>query len=326
MTKHPPIKVPTTVIHGTEDGASLPQSSEGQESSLVAGYTRTVIPVVGHFMQRERPDVVVAAVLGESPRAYDAAMRPLTNLFVLVPLVTLAGCMAFPWSTVYFHDYEGDVARQPIHAVEDGRRVTFAQLSIKHNISPPYNVGWRTVFVEKATKQSDVPDALPVWTSARSISDQTLLRRAFEELPTYRDPEATAKELREAPGGVYAWWADGYVVSTRPLIIARPPGAGAVDASREAVASDRANQQSPQTSTPVDGHDASLRTSAQQDLFAVAYVEPAALGERVDTLQVRVAPQGVRVIRLPEPMTIDALLDRLARPDAPAALAAGRLP
>ena len=63
MDAHPPITVPTTMLHGAEDGASLPDGSAGQAASFTAGYARTVIPIVGHHIQLERPDLVIDAAL-----------------------------------------------------------------------------------------------------------------------------------------------------------------------------------------------------------------------------------------------------------------------
>lgn len=63
LEKHPSIAVPTLLLHGEEDGASLASSSEGQESSFTAGYRREVLPGVGHFVPRESPRKVIEAVL-----------------------------------------------------------------------------------------------------------------------------------------------------------------------------------------------------------------------------------------------------------------------
>lgn len=61
----PPIQVPTILLHGADDGAALVAGSEGQEKLFAAGYRREVLPGVGHFIQREQPEVVLRAVLGE---------------------------------------------------------------------------------------------------------------------------------------------------------------------------------------------------------------------------------------------------------------------
>lgn len=243
-------------------------------------------------------------------------MRTATRTIVLAVLATLCGCMALPFAGFHLHDYEGELAPEPIRAVEDGRRVTFVQLQIERNADSPWNVRGRTVLVEKSTATAGDTYGVPTWTSAHSLSDQTLLRRAFDELPTERDPEAMGRELSRAEGP-YAWWAGGYVVSTQPLIVARLAGAGEADAELGAATRPWAMP------TPIStALDPSLRASAQQGRFPFAYVEPAALGERVDTLLIRLGQRRVEVIRLTAPMTLDALLDRLARPDALVDLAA----
>ncbi|MFZ5557201.1 MAG: alpha/beta fold hydrolase [Pseudomonadota bacterium] len=56
------INVPTVMLHGAEDGATLPETSEGKEALFTAGYRREVLEGVGHFPQRERPEKVVVAV------------------------------------------------------------------------------------------------------------------------------------------------------------------------------------------------------------------------------------------------------------------------
>ena len=63
-----PISVPTIVLHGAEDGASLVSSSENQDRFFTAGYARKVLPGIGHSIQLEQPDAVVRAVVEEFPR------------------------------------------------------------------------------------------------------------------------------------------------------------------------------------------------------------------------------------------------------------------
>jgi len=57
------IKVPTLVLHGTEDGANAPQTSEHKEHLFSAPYQRTLLSGVGHFPQREAPDAVASAIV-----------------------------------------------------------------------------------------------------------------------------------------------------------------------------------------------------------------------------------------------------------------------
>ncbi len=59
----PKIHVPTTLIMGEADGATLPETSEGKESFFTKEYERRVLPGVGHFIQREAPEAVVEAIL-----------------------------------------------------------------------------------------------------------------------------------------------------------------------------------------------------------------------------------------------------------------------
>lgn len=62
MAVVPPISVPAIVIHGSEDGATLPETSAGKERFFTAGYERRLVQA-GHFVQREDPASVLAAVL-----------------------------------------------------------------------------------------------------------------------------------------------------------------------------------------------------------------------------------------------------------------------
>ncbi|HSO06578.1 MAG TPA: alpha/beta hydrolase [Pelomicrobium sp.] len=58
-----PVAVPTVMLHGDEDGATLPAASAGKESFFTAGYRREVLKGRGHFLPREAPDAVAAAAL-----------------------------------------------------------------------------------------------------------------------------------------------------------------------------------------------------------------------------------------------------------------------
>ncbi|MGH3090443.1 MAG: alpha/beta fold hydrolase [Rubrobacteraceae bacterium] len=59
----PRIRVPTTVLMGEDDGATLPETSEGKEGFFTKDYERRVLSGVGHFVQREVPEAVVEAIL-----------------------------------------------------------------------------------------------------------------------------------------------------------------------------------------------------------------------------------------------------------------------
>jgi pimeloyl-ACP methyl ester carboxylesterase len=52
------ISVPTLMIHGCSDAATLPESTEGKNKYFTGGYARHVIPEVGHFPTREAPEPV----------------------------------------------------------------------------------------------------------------------------------------------------------------------------------------------------------------------------------------------------------------------------
>jgi pimeloyl-ACP methyl ester carboxylesterase len=58
----PPIPVPTVFVCGTADACNLPESYRGNEKLFPAGLERIDLPGVGHFVQRERPDVVAGYV------------------------------------------------------------------------------------------------------------------------------------------------------------------------------------------------------------------------------------------------------------------------
>ncbi|MET4107007.1 alpha/beta hydrolase [Hymenobacter sp. UYP22] len=63
LEPQPKINVPTILLHGELDGASLATSSEEKEQHFTGSYTRQVLPGVGHYIPREAPDAVVQAVL-----------------------------------------------------------------------------------------------------------------------------------------------------------------------------------------------------------------------------------------------------------------------
>jgi pimeloyl-ACP methyl ester carboxylesterase len=63
LATRPPITVPTTVLHGAEDGVSPPERSAGHMAMFPAGSTRQVVAGAGHFMPREQPGAVAEALL-----------------------------------------------------------------------------------------------------------------------------------------------------------------------------------------------------------------------------------------------------------------------
>lgn len=62
LATQPVISVPTVVLHGACDGVGPPVQSEHGRDRFGAHYRREVIPHAGHFLPREAPDAVVAAL------------------------------------------------------------------------------------------------------------------------------------------------------------------------------------------------------------------------------------------------------------------------
>jgi len=62
LAVQPPITVPTIVLHGAADGVSPPEHSAGNAKYFTGRYERRVIPVAGHFLSRETPDVAAQAI------------------------------------------------------------------------------------------------------------------------------------------------------------------------------------------------------------------------------------------------------------------------
>jgi len=63
LAEQPTIDVPTIAPHGEADGVDPPEGSEHDALHFTARYERRVVPVAGHFLARETPQVVVQAVL-----------------------------------------------------------------------------------------------------------------------------------------------------------------------------------------------------------------------------------------------------------------------
>ena len=64
MKKHPIIEAPTVQLHGADDGASLADAAtaEEQAKSFSGGFRREILPGVGHFVPRERPEAILRAI------------------------------------------------------------------------------------------------------------------------------------------------------------------------------------------------------------------------------------------------------------------------
>ena len=65
LAERPRIEAPSIVLYGEEDGVAPPgrDASPAERSAFASLVARRVVPGVGHFMPRERPDVVSAALL-----------------------------------------------------------------------------------------------------------------------------------------------------------------------------------------------------------------------------------------------------------------------
>jgi pimeloyl-ACP methyl ester carboxylesterase len=62
LTPQPIISVPTILLHGEQDGASLATSSEGKEQYFSGPYERRVLAGIGHYVPREAPNAITAAL------------------------------------------------------------------------------------------------------------------------------------------------------------------------------------------------------------------------------------------------------------------------
>ena len=62
LTEPPKIAAPTVVLHGADDGATPPATSEKQEDRFTGHYERHVLPGVGHAVPQEAADKVVGAI------------------------------------------------------------------------------------------------------------------------------------------------------------------------------------------------------------------------------------------------------------------------
>jgi pimeloyl-ACP methyl ester carboxylesterase len=63
LAGQPAIAVPCIVLHGEDDGVGAPDASIPRDRLLRGMLERRLIPRAGHFLSRENPDDVVAAVV-----------------------------------------------------------------------------------------------------------------------------------------------------------------------------------------------------------------------------------------------------------------------
>jgi pimeloyl-ACP methyl ester carboxylesterase len=65
LSTRPPISAPTITLYGADDGigGSPAQPSAADKAALPALVAHRVVPGAGHFMPREKPEVVAAAIL-----------------------------------------------------------------------------------------------------------------------------------------------------------------------------------------------------------------------------------------------------------------------
>ncbi|MBV9776371.1 MAG: alpha/beta hydrolase [Acetobacteraceae bacterium] len=62
LAAQPRISVPTVNLHGAADGVTPAEGSEGHARQFSAFYERRVVPTAGHFLPREAPESVIAAI------------------------------------------------------------------------------------------------------------------------------------------------------------------------------------------------------------------------------------------------------------------------
>jgi pimeloyl-ACP methyl ester carboxylesterase len=65
LAQRPKIQPPSITLYGGDDGVAPParESSPVEQAAFVSLIARRVIPGVGHFMPRERPEAVSSAML-----------------------------------------------------------------------------------------------------------------------------------------------------------------------------------------------------------------------------------------------------------------------
>ena len=69
LAARPVIAVPTIALHGACDGVHPPHETESHARFFSGPYDRRVVPVAGHFLPREAPEVLAQAVRELAPPA-----------------------------------------------------------------------------------------------------------------------------------------------------------------------------------------------------------------------------------------------------------------
>lgn len=63
LAAQPPITVPSIVLEGAADGVDPPDATDRHARRFTGPYRREIVPVAGHFLPREAPAPIAAAVL-----------------------------------------------------------------------------------------------------------------------------------------------------------------------------------------------------------------------------------------------------------------------
>jgi len=62
LARHPPITVPTIALQGEAGGVSPPDRTDPGARHFTGPYQNRIIPLAGHFLPREAPEIVVEAI------------------------------------------------------------------------------------------------------------------------------------------------------------------------------------------------------------------------------------------------------------------------
>jgi pimeloyl-ACP methyl ester carboxylesterase len=71
LAEPPPIRVPTLVLHGEQDGDNHAGTTEGKDALFTRAYQRVLLPGIGHFPPREAPETTARAILRAIPTPGD---------------------------------------------------------------------------------------------------------------------------------------------------------------------------------------------------------------------------------------------------------------